>query len=110
MTDLSKLQFVAMTLLHQADLFTKEDWAHLDHISCSIGPTVGDDEPGLATRIRVYFKDWCTESGKTKRRAKPVDVYVLFLQNGEILNGDVQVGFRGSLPMLSRYVSYIVDW
>ena len=56
MTDLSKVQFLAVSLVHEVvrDLLTEEDLAQMSHCSIGVEPTTLGDEHALIANVDIY--------------------------------------------------------
>jgi hypothetical protein len=113
---LSKLQFVAIGLLHEAKLFTDEDLAHLSHCSVNVYQADGfdDDTHSLEAIMNVHFKDWSYSKHKadtTAHGTMSATVNFSFEQDKDLkLTGKVRGGFYADDDVLVRELQYIKGW
>ena len=114
MTDLSKVKFVALGLVHQADLFTKEDLAHLSNCTIEVNPTNIGPEHALIADIKVFFSNLYYLDHKPSTHPvdlMPAEIRFAFLQSPDRkLTGEVEGGFFGEGTALARRLNYIRGW
>lgn len=101
MTDLSKIQLIAVTqaMTHADAAFTNEKWAAFKHCSISLAlSTIG--EPTLIADIQLNFGE--DES--------PEELRINFFQDeNRKLTGEIEVGFFGT-NLARKKLDFIRGW
>lgn len=110
---LSKLQFVAVSLICKSSLFTEEDLAHLDFCEVKLTNTT-EGENALIADLDVYFDNWSyLDHRKSSHPAEemPAETRVVFMQDSNRkLTGDVEVGFFAEDPASREHIEYLRGW
>jgi hypothetical protein len=110
---LSRLQFVVAGLVHESNLFTPEDLAHLSNCVFSLDPTTRG-ENALIAGVIVEFRNWSYLDHREARHdadRMPAEVRVVFLQDEDRkLTGAVECGFFAEDPVLTKQLDYIRGW
>jgi len=111
-TALSKVQYVALSLAKEADLFTAEDMAHLDHCEVILSQAVNENV--LLVDLDIHFSNWSYLNHKVS--SHPADdmlaeVRVVFFQDANRkLNGKIECGFFAEDPVVTKEIKYIRGW
>ena len=114
MSDLSRLEFVALGLLHAAHPFTQEDFGHLHRCSVNVYETEDENTRELVAYVKVYFTGWSyLEHEPSTLPADQTSAELAFSfeqdENGR-LTGKVRGGFYADKDFVNCELQYIKGW
>jgi len=113
MKDLSRLQFVAIGLVHDSELFTSEDLAHLNNCTFDLQYTTRGERALIATFV-IEFRNWSYlnhREAQSDAERMPAEIQIAFEQDivGK-LTGKIESGFIAEEPVLIRQLDYLKGW